>query len=241
VGDHLFAAGEGERLVTHAFAANEPGYVDWHWSVTVARAPRSKHVTVCEIALLPGQRAVLPPEWLPWHERIRPGDLGVGDIIPTDPEDDRLAPAYAGSDDPTLDDLAFELGVGRARVMSRIGLTETAERWHELDNGPDAPIAKAAPASCGTCGFYLPLAGTLRQLFGGCGNLFAPDDGRIVAADHGCGAHSEAMVLPLGEEELAPVVLDDGDDLELVPTSHSPGSVADDADGTEPVEPFGHG
>ena len=31
-------------------------------------------------------------------------------------------------------------------------------------------------------------------MFGVCGNLYAPDDGKVVSADHGCGAHSEVLV-----------------------------------------------
>jgi hypothetical protein len=245
VGAHLEVVAEGERVATHAFAANEPGYGGWHWAVTVARVARSKVATICEIALLPGDGAVLAPDWVPWDQRLRPGDLGVGDVLPTDPDDDRLEPAYAGSDDPSLDDIAFELGVGRARVMSRLGRSETAERWYDGDQGPSAPMAKQAPASCGTCGFYLPLSGSLRLLFGACGNLFAPDDGRVVSADHGCGAHSEALVLtPLLDENAAvrsAVTLDD-DDLEVVATAHTPGSVDDSGDEAgEAAEPFGHG
>jgi hypothetical protein len=237
VGAHLAVIGEGERLVTHLFEAAEPGYAGWRWSVTLARAPRAKVATVCEVALLPGSDALLAPEWVPWSERLRPGDLGVGDILPTDPDDDRLAPAYVASDDPAVEDTAFELGLGRVRVMSRLGRLEAAERWYGGDQGPTAPIASHAPAPCATCGFWLPLAGSLRSMFGVCANLFAPDDGKVVSADHGCGAHSEALVqatVPIDVE----VVLDDDAELEVTPRAdRGPGSV-DDA---ETVEPFGHG
>jgi hypothetical protein len=95
--------------------------------------------------------------------------------------------------------------------MSREGRIDTAERWYESDHGPRAPIAKAAPkeARCGTCGFYLPLAGSLRLVFGVCGNLYAPDDGSVVSADHGCGAHSEVLVEPDADIEELPTVYDD--------------------------------
>jgi hypothetical protein len=206
VGEHLGAEVEGDRVVTHYFASTQPGYVGWRWAVTVARAPRAKNVTVSEISLLPGTGALIAPEWLPWSERLRPGDLGVGDMLPTAPDDDRLVPGYEitgdlsapGSTDeitdPAIETVAFELGLGRPRVMSRLGRLEAAERWYDADRGPQAPIALAAPARCGTCGFYLQLAGSLRAMFGVCGNEFAPDDARVVSADHGCGAHSEALV-----------------------------------------------
>ena len=55
-------------------------------------------------------------------------------------------------------------------------------------------MAAAAPAQCGTCAFYLPLAGSLGGLFGACGNEIAPADGRVVDVGYGCGAHSETVV-----------------------------------------------
>jgi Protein of unknown function (DUF3027) len=195
IGQHLGVVAEGERLVTHLFECLLVGYQGWRYTATVTRVARSKHVTVCETALLPGPEAILAPSWLPWQERLQPGDLGVGDLLPTTPEDDRLVPAYVQSDDPAVEETVFELGIGRARVMSRLGRLECAERWYEGEHGPEAAIAKAAPpdARCGTCGFYLPVAGSLRAVFGVCGNVFAPDDGRVVSADHGCGAHSEVL------------------------------------------------
>jgi hypothetical protein len=222
-GAHLDAVPEGDRLVTHLFECALPGYRGWRWAVTVTRVPRSKHVTVCETVLLPGPDALVAPEWLPWHERLQPGDLGVGDVMMTSADDDRLVPAYVRSDDPAVEEAAWELGLGRARVMSREGRAETAQRWYDGEHGPDAPISTAAPAParCGTCGFYLPLAGSLRQAFGVCGNLYAPDDGRAVSADHGCGAHSEVLGEPVLEVDELPTVYDDSE-VDAVAVSRGP-------------------
>jgi hypothetical protein len=212
VGEHLGVIAEGERVVTHFFAAEQAGYRGWRWAVTVARVSRSKHVTVSEVVLLPGDGALLAPTWVPWNERLQPGDLGVGDLLPTRADDDRLAAAYVLSDDPGVEETIFELGLGRVRVMSRFGREDTAQRWYDGEHGPEAAISTAAPANarCGMCGFYLPLAGSLRLMFGVCGNLFAPDDGRVVSADHGCGAHSEVLVDTAPVDEL-PTIYDDGE------------------------------
>nr|MDQ6937398.1 DUF3027 domain-containing protein [Actinomycetota bacterium] len=113
VGEYLGAEADGERVVTHAFAATVPGYRGWYWSVVVARASRARTATVDEVVLLPGDDALRPPPWVPWAERIRPGDLGAGDVLPADPDDDRLVPAYAEDADEEMLDLAFELGLGR--------------------------------------------------------------------------------------------------------------------------------
>jgi Protein of unknown function (DUF3027) len=213
IGEYVGALAEGERTVTHLFECQLPGYRGWRWAVTVARAPRSRQVTVCETVLLPGPDALLAPGWVPWQERLQPGDVGVGDLLPTPAEDPRLMPGYVQSDDPAVDDVAWELGLGRPRVMSRAGRAETAQRWYDGPHGPHAEIAMAAPkaARCRSCGFYLPLAGSLRQLFGVCGNVYAPDDGRVVAEDHGCGAHSEVLLEPSAPMDELPTVYDDGE------------------------------
>ena len=208
VGEHQGFAAEGDRVGTHFFAATEPAYAGWRWAVTVARAPRARVVTVDEVVLLPGPGALLAPEWLPWSERVRPGDLGVGDLLVTEADDERLAPAYAVGDDPEEEAVALELGLGRVRVLSLDGRDDAADRWYDGSGGPAAPIAVAAPAHCGSCGFYVGLLGGLGPLFGACANEYAPDDGRVVSADHGCGAHSEAAVVPATPDRV-PALVDD--------------------------------
>ncbi|MDT4933813.1 MAG: hypothetical protein QOK11_1705 [Pseudonocardiales bacterium] len=213
VGAHIGAIGEGERLLTQAFEATLPGYTGWYWAVTLARAPRSKTATVDEVVLLPGAGALLAPRWVPWEERLRPGDLSPGDLLPPIENDPRLVPAYIDSGDPEVEDVAFELGLGRPRVLSREGRLDAAERWFEGETGPDSPMARQAPAHCGTCGFLLPLAGSLRAGFGVCGNEITAVDGRVVSVEYGCGAHSEAPFLVPSLAEPSGVVYDDGDEI----------------------------
>lgn len=202
VGEHEGVRAEGERLVTHVFASTQPGYRGWRWSVTVTRASRHRTVTVNEIVLLPGDEAIVAPQWTPYRERIQPGDLSPGDILPPDDDDVRLVPGYLAGD-PALDALidptsvrpvAEEVGLGRVEVLSLEGRDLAAERWYDGDHGPEAPIAKQAPAPCRECGFLVRLAGPLSTLFGVCANSMANDDGRVVSFDHGCGAHSKARL-----------------------------------------------
>ena len=211
VGEHLGVTAEAERIVTHSFAATVPGYRGWHWAVTLARPPRAKTATVDEVVLLPGPDAVLAPAWVPWQDRLQPGDLSPGDLLPKIDEDPRLVPAYVFSDDPAVESVTFELGLGRVHVMSRDGRLDAASRWRAGDSGPDTAMARQAPARCGSCGFYLPIEGSLRAAFGVCGNDMTDTDGRVVSVEFGCGAHSEAGVdlAPIGEP--AGVVYDDGD------------------------------
>ena len=193
VGGLLEVHREDPVAVTVAFAATDPGYLGWHWSVTLA-VIAGDPPTVSEVVLLPGPRALIAPAWVPWEERIRPGDLGPGDLLPPIEDDPRVVPAYLESDDPAVEAVAHELGVGRVRVLSRIGRVDAAERWHDGDFGPGSEAAKQAPGRCVTCAFYLPLAGSLGALVGACGNEMSPGDGRVVDAGYGCGAHSETVL-----------------------------------------------
>lgn len=186
----------GAPVAIHLFDCTTTSYSGWCWSVALTRLVDDDRVTIDEVVLQPGEGALLPPPWVPWRERLRPGDLGVGDLLPAEADDSRLVPSYTLTGDPAVDEVAFELGIGRVRVMSRPGRRDAAERWHEGDTGPDAPRAKQAPGRCGTCGFFLSLEGSLRAVVGACGNEFAPSDGRVVTVDFGCGAHSEAVPEP---------------------------------------------
>ncbi len=231
VGEHLgvwpVAVGGGGKGAVHAFGCLDPAYVGWYWAVEVVRVPRSKVATVDDVVLLPGAEAVLAPEWVPWSERLRPGDVGAGDILPTAADDPRLVLRLADTAGWIDDSLWYELGIGRPRVLSALGREEAADRWYDGDYGPSADIAVAAPKRCGSCGFYVGLVGSLGRVFGACANEMAPADGRIVAETYGCGAHSEAMVLP----SAAPtgVVDDDAAADPVGLAAHTLGSV-DDAD-----------
>jgi hypothetical protein len=213
VGEHTGVRADGERLATHTFAAALPGYVGWQWAVTVARAPRSRVVTVDEVVLLPGADALLAPAWVPWEERVRPGDLAPGDLLPPRPDDPRLVPAYVHSDDPAVEAVAFELGLGRQQVLSREGRLDAAERWYRGDHGPATPMARQAPGRCGTCGFFLPIAGALQAGFGVCGNEVTDTDGQVVSVEYGCGAHSDVKPEQPPHVEVPDVVYDDGDEI----------------------------
>ncbi|WP_417215296.1 DUF3027 domain-containing protein [Arthrobacter sp.] len=75
IGEHLGVSADDDRVLTHRFEAKLPGYAGWNWYVTLARVPRGKEATVCETGLLPGDGALLAPEWVPWADRVRPEEL----------------------------------------------------------------------------------------------------------------------------------------------------------------------
>ncbi|MFJ3304549.1 DUF3027 domain-containing protein [Streptomyces sp. NPDC086549] len=273
VGEHVGLVSEGDRVVTHFFECKELGYRGWRWAATVARASRAKVVTLDEVVLLPGSDALLAPEWVPWSERLRPGDMGPGDLLPTDAEDLRLEPGYSGEDEPlpsspvshemaelaeaedaevtpvapatlpttpsrgSIASVAEELGMRRARVLSRYGLHTAADRWDDAF-GAKTPMAQAAPASCVTCGFLVPLGGSLGQAFGLCANEFSPADGRVVSLTYGCGGHSEAAVMPKPPQPAAPVI--DETRVDPFPLRPAPDSGSVPAASDEDAAELGH-
>ncbi len=195
VGALISIDSDDDHVATYLFEAFLPGYVGWRWAVTVAKVDADSAATICDVVLLPGSEALLAPDWIPYSSRITAEDVGVGTIVPTAPDDPRLVPTnnvLPSDEELDLHEL-FELGAGRVRVLSIEGRDQAAKRWIEGDRGPNAPIAQYAPKNCGSCGFYLPIAGSFRQAFGVCANAISPEDARVVSVNHGCGAHSEAI------------------------------------------------
>ena len=190
LGEHAGVRMVGERLATHRFSCLEPGYPGWFWEVTLARAPRAKDVTVCEIGLVPGSDALLAPPWVPWRDRLEPGDISRSDILPYDANDERLQNGFEEVDNTEAELAGLEaMGHGRKRVLSQYGLDLAADRWYDSAQG-SVPGVKP-DAMCATCGFLLKMTGSMGTLFGVCANEWSPDDGRVVSFDHSCGAHSE--------------------------------------------------
>jgi hypothetical protein len=64
---------------------------------------------------------------------------------------------------------------------------------------------------------YCRMCHARQLLFGVCANEYAPDDGRVVSLDHGCGAHSEALASGPGFGTIAPVIDEVGYDLVDMP------------------------
>lgn len=210
VGEHIGMTMEAERLATHSFACTAPAYRGWRWVVVVARVSRSRKVTICETNLLPGDDAILAPAWVPYEQRLAPGDLGAGDVLPYNEDDPNLEAGYEATGEEDVDRMAlYELGLGRARVLSAKGRDAAAQRWYDGNNGPHAEVAQKSREMCTTCGYYLPLAGALRSMFGVCANAWSPSDGEVVSLDHGCGAHSESDVSRRPRQEVPAPLLDE--------------------------------
>lgn len=211
VGDFVEAIDLGDDVTDFRFETRVRGYEGWQWSVTLYHDVELDHWTVNESLLVPTDKALRPPAWIPWKDRLEPTNLAVTDSIGTEPDDPRLEEGFratdAGEGAPAetpemsetsetskkdVEDAVEEFELSRRHVLTPLGRAQTAKRWYEGPRGPKSLSTKTADGNpCSTCGFFIPLKGELNLLFGVCANKWSPDDGRVVSVDHGCGEHSE--------------------------------------------------
>ncbi|OIR43727.1 hypothetical protein BJP08_02410 [Corynebacterium sp. NML140438] len=184
VGAHIGVAGLSSNVATHRFEASVPGYTGWEWNAVVACATGSRWVTVNEVALMPARDALQAPDWVPYSERLRPGDLGPGDIMEPAPDDERLT-----TDSFAKDAVTFP-GRETDHYLTQEGLDEAKTRWRKGNFGPNSEFAEQATLHCRTCAFYIPMQHPVGENFGVCTNEYSAD-GRVVAASYGCGAHAD--------------------------------------------------
>lgn len=98
--------------------------------------------------------------------------------------------SYESNED--FEDAVEAFHLSRRKVMTAEAIAQTAKRWYSGQHGPKSLSTRIADGNaCSTCGFMIPLAGALGNMFGVCANAWSPDDGKVVSLDHGCGEHSD--------------------------------------------------
>jgi len=115
----------GDGVTTVRFASAMLGYPDWFWTVSVAQLTavdgHLEEPTVLEAELLPGEGALVAPDWVPWADRledykaaqaaIAAGELAAGgDAADDDSDDDESDDDDAGDPDDDDDDIDDEHG-----------------------------------------------------------------------------------------------------------------------------------
>lgn len=181
VGRHLGVTGR-DGLGIHRFESLTPGYRGWEWIAVLTCVPGTEDLTVNEVSLQAGESAHLPPEWVPYEDRVRPGDLGPGDVLPPKHDDERLTdPADLDDDD------GFPRNPQAQLVLSESGMAEAAKRWR-AQRGRGTAMARRSEHTCATCAFYLPWRENSVS-YGICANEYSAD-GRVIDSRYGCGAHS---------------------------------------------------
>ena len=69
VGDFVGHEVTEDGILLMRFDTKLLGYPGWHWTVALAAVP-GEAPTVLELELLPGEGALVAPEWVPWDQRL---------------------------------------------------------------------------------------------------------------------------------------------------------------------------
>ncbi|MGW9114800.1 DUF3027 domain-containing protein [Microbacterium sp. NPDC055683] len=99
VGPAAGYAVEPDGVVSLRFENRLAGYPGWYWTVSLAVVEGSDP-TVLEVELLPGEAALLAPEWVPWSVRLEEYKAAQAAALPDDDDDE--------DEDESEDDLADE-------------------------------------------------------------------------------------------------------------------------------------
>ncbi|SDP31153.1 Protein of unknown function [Microbacterium testaceum StLB037] len=95
---------EDEGAVSLRFHTRLAGYPGWFWTVSVAVVDDSEP-TVLEVELLPGDGALLAPDWVPWATRLAEYQAAqAAAAVDDDSDDDDDEDADDDSDDEDSDD-----------------------------------------------------------------------------------------------------------------------------------------
>lgn len=97
-----YAVEEG-GVVSLRFENRLPGYPGWYWTVSVAEVEDAAP-TVLEVELMPGDSALLAPDWVPWTERLAEYRANQAESAEQTVATDDHSDAGSGSDEPEADD-----------------------------------------------------------------------------------------------------------------------------------------
>lgn len=96
---------EEAGATTVTFRASMAGYPGWQWTVSVATLD-GEEPSVLEVELMPGDGALLAPDWVPWSERLADYEAAQ-EALAADGVDD--ADDDSEDDDDDDDDLGSDL------------------------------------------------------------------------------------------------------------------------------------
>ncbi len=103
VGAYFDEVDEGDGVVSVRFDSAMPGYPDWKWTVSVTQVEGSEP-TILEAELMPGEGALLSPEWVPWSDRLAEYKAAQAAAEGVESDDDDSDDSDEDSDDDSDDD-----------------------------------------------------------------------------------------------------------------------------------------
>lgn len=158
IGEPLGYEVEESGAVSLFFECRVPGYPGWHWTVTVGRAGDDAEPTVLEAELMPGDGALLAPDWVPWSDRLAdyqaaqeahavPGAEGDDDEDDDDEDEDEDDGFDDSEDDRDVHDLHDDGDLDGVDIDSvDVGFDEATDIDAGLDLEAEEAAALAGPA-----------------------------------------------------------------------------------------------
>ena len=96
---------EDEHTLSLLFECRLPGYPGWYWTVTLARVDDESSPTVLEAELMPGDTALVAPDWIPWSERLADYRAAQDALRAAKADEDESSGEHEGDEsDDDLDD-----------------------------------------------------------------------------------------------------------------------------------------
>ena len=149
VGDFVEAIDLGDNVTDFRFESRVRGYEGWQWSVTLYHDVELDHWTVNESSLVPTDKALRPPKWIPWKDRLEPGDLAVTDSIGTDPDDPRMEEGFRKTQDAeTSDDTDDKPSVADETVQEPAMDGNASDESEKTDVSEDSETACDVRRGC---------------------------------------------------------------------------------------------
>jgi hypothetical protein len=151
-GDLISETAEDDGVYTMLFAATMGGYPGWHWTVSLAEVP-GDGPTVLETELMPGEGALLAPDWVPWSQRLeeyRAAQAAAGEPDETaglgDDDDDDDDPLDDDHGDDPDDGIDFESAAEPVETSDLLAVSEDEQDESEGEPDQDGPEPPAVPA-----------------------------------------------------------------------------------------------
>lgn len=150
VGDFAQSVDLGDNVTDFRFVCLMKGYEGWQWSVTLYHDVDVNEWTVNESTLIPTDKALRPPQWIPWKDRLTAADLSVTDSIGTASDDSRLEDGFRKTQDDTNEShhqsMASSVAPDDSALSLKDGHTIVSDSANDVVNSPadatDATDAK---------------------------------------------------------------------------------------------------
>ena len=148
VGALLERSSQVDGVAQLSFASTLSGYPGWHWSVSVTELP-GEQPTVMEAELMPGDGALLAPDWVPWAERLEDyraaqaaiaAEAAAAEADEAEDESDDDGESDDDFDDEHEDDDFEDVDDDELPGVAASGVDEESEPEDEpSDDGPEQP------------------------------------------------------------------------------------------------------